>query len=82
MKVKFIAWDWKEQPYIDWLNKSLQEVFNGNVVPTINEVDTNSDTNVVVISSEKIGKARAQAIYDRYADEEDPDPFDQPIDVD
>jgi len=66
MKIRFVMWDWKDQPDLKWLNESLQDVFNKKNAPCITQVDTGGDSYAVVVSGEIINDKQAQKIYDRY----------------
>ena len=68
MKIRFVMWDWKEQPDIEWFNHALQDTFNGKNAPCVTLVDAGGDTFVVVVSGEKIDERQAQEVYDTYRD--------------
>lgn len=66
MKIRFVCWDWKGQPDIEWLNEALKDVFNGKNTPCVMEIETDGDDCAIVVSSEIVDKKQAQKIYDDY----------------
>jgi len=82
MKIRFVTWDWKEQPDIGEFNESLASVFNDKNAPCVILIDTGSDSYTVVVSGEIIDEKQAQRIYDIYDCLPDgKDPYNETLDI-
>ncbi len=71
MKIRFLMWDWKGQVDIEWFNEALANVFNGKNLPSITEIDPDSDSYEIVVCSDALTKDQAQAIWEACTDLED-----------
>jgi len=80
--VRFVEWDWKELLDPNEVSRALQQVYDGENIPTIRDVFTDSDQHTWVISRYDLSKEEAQRIYDEidYSDfSEETDPRDNPF---
>jgi hypothetical protein len=64
-RVRMHLWDWREQPDVECINASIQELFDGTHCPYVVAVpDTHRDEYVVFIAPTYLGPNEAQALWD------------------